>query len=179
MEVQNYEILQKSAETNVLELLKSQKSLHSQPCRGKTLSKIEPTTHFKCWFDGPDTNGIHSQIFCEDLYVSLKYQGFQSLCCFEKLLAIWKTLVNDLKIICRWEKMGRNFEKIVADSSKGITDLKNTKVLDPAQQTTIMFIIFWDFLMVEKIFLSPQVKRSVIISNKLVCTSCLTSCRTS
>ena len=30
----------------------------------------------------------------------------------------------------------------------------------------IMFITFWDFLMVEQIFLSPQVKRSVIISNK-------------
>ena len=28
-----------------------------------------------------------------------------------------------------------------------------------------------------QIFLSPQVKRSVIITNKLVCKSCLTSCR--
>ena len=37
--------------------------------------------------------------------------------------------------------------------------------------------IFWDFLMIEKIFLSPQVRRSVIISNKLVYTKCLTSCR--
>ena len=27
----------------------------------------------------------------------------------------------------------------------------------------MMFIIFWDFLMVEQIFLSPQVKRSVIL----------------
>ena len=42
--------------------------------------------------------------------------------------------------------------------------------------TTIMFIVFWDFLMVEHIFLSPQVKRSMIIGNKLVYTSCLTSC---
>ena len=33
---------------------------------------------------------------------------------------------------------------------------------------TIMFIMFWDFLMVEQIFHSPQVKRSVLISNKLV-----------
>ena len=32
--------------------------------------------------------------------------------------------------------------------------------------STTMFIIFWDFLMVEQIFFSPQVKRSVIISNK-------------
>ena len=31
--------------------------------------------------------------------------------------------------------------------------------------------------MVEQIFLSPQVKRSVIVSNKLVYRSCLTSCR--
>ena len=33
-------------------------------------------------------------------------------------------------------------------------------------QSTIIFITFWDILMVEQIFLSPQVKRSVIISNK-------------
>ena len=38
---------------------------------------------------------------------------------------------------------------------------------------TIMFIIFWDFLMIEEIFRSPQMKRSVIISNKLVYASCL------
>ena len=31
--------------------------------------------------------------------------------------------------------------------------------------------------MVEQVFLSPQVKRSLIISNKLVYTSCLTSCQ--
>ena len=32
--------------------------------------------------------------------------------------------------------------------------------------------------MVEQISLSPQVKRNLTISNKLVYTSCLTSCRT-
>ena len=32
--------------------------------------------------------------------------------------------------------------------------------------TTTMFIIFWDVLIAEQIFFSPQVKRSVIISNK-------------
>ena len=42
---------------------------------------------------------------------------------------------------------------------------------------TIMFIKFWDFLMVEQTFLLPQVKQSVIFSNKLVYTSCLTSCQ--
>ena len=31
-----------------------------------------------------------------------------------------------------------------------------------------MFIIFWEFLMVKQYFLSPQMKGSVIISNKLV-----------
>ena len=31
--------------------------------------------------------------------------------------------------------------------------------------------------MVEQIFLSPQVKWIMIISNKLVCSGCLTSCR--
>ena len=42
----------------------------------------------------------------------------------------------------------------------------------------MIFIIFWDFLMVEQISLSPQVKRSVIIKIKLVYKSCLTSCQT-
>ena len=41
---------------------------------------------------------------------------------------------------------------------------------------TIMFIIFWNFLRAEQIFLSPQVKWSVIISNKLLYRSSLTSC---
>ena len=39
-------------------------------------------------------------------------------------------------------------------------------------KTGIMFIIFSDFLMVDHIFLSPQVKRIVIINNKMVYTSC-------
>ena len=29
-----------------------------------------------------------------------------------------------------------------------------------------MVIIFWDFLKIDQVFLSPQVERSVIISNK-------------
>ena len=52
-----------------------------------------------------------------------------------------------------------------------------TSSLKKKKLSTIMFIIFWDFLMLEKFFLSPQVKRRVIISNKLVYTSYLTSCR--
>ena len=32
--------------------------------------------------------------------------------------------------------------------------------------------------MTERIFISPQVKQSVIISNNFVCTSCFTSCQT-
>ena len=40
------------------------------------------------------------------------------------------------------------------------------------EKTAIMFIIFWNFLMIEQIFLSPHVKQSVIISNKLVNTRC-------
>ena len=41
---------------------------------------------------------------------------------------------------------------------------------------TIGFIIFSGFLMVGQIFLSTQVRWSVFINNKLVYTSCLTSC---
>ena len=52
-------------------------------------------------------------------------------------------------------------------------DKKQIKMLQ-----TILFVIFWDVLMVDQIFLSPEVKRSVIISNKLVCTICQTSCQT-
>ena len=40
-----------------------------------------------------------------------------------------------------------------------------------------MFIVFWAFSMVEQILLSLQVKRSVIISNKLVYMSWLTICQ--
>ena len=32
--------------------------------------------------------------------------------------------------------------------------------------STIMVLIFWDFLMFDQIFFSPQIKRSVIIGNK-------------
>ena len=52
-------------------------------------------------------------------------------------------------------------------------DKKQIKILQ-----TILFMIFWDVLMVDQIFLSPEVKRSLIISNKLVCTSCQTNCQT-
>ena len=37
---------------------------------------------------------------------------------------------------------------------------------EPEYQTTILVIIFSDILMFDKIFVSPQVKRIVIISNK-------------
>ena len=43
---------------------------------------------------------------------------------------------------------------------------------------TAMVIIFWEFLMFHQFFLSPQVKRGQIISNKLVYTICLSGCRT-
>ena len=46
---------------------------------------------------------------------------------------------------------------------------------DTIPRTAIMSIIFWGFLMVEQIFLWPKMKWSVIISNKLVYTSSLTS----
>ena len=42
------------------------------------------------------------------------------------------------------------------------------------QIALIMFIIFQDFLMVQQVLLSPQVKQSIIFSKKLVYTSCLT-----
>ena len=44
--------------------------------------------------------------------------------------------------------------------------MKNRSHRYKINRTTTMFIIFSDFLMVEQIFLSPQVKRRLIISNK-------------
>ena len=41
-----------------------------------------------------------------------------------------------------------------------------------------IFLIFWGFLMINQFFVAPQVKRSMIISNKLVHTSWVTICRT-
>ena len=46
------------------------------------------------------------------------------------------------------------------------------------KQAKIYVILFLDFLMVDQIFLSIQVKQSVVISNKLIYTSCLTSSKT-
>ena len=45
-------------------------------------------------------------------------------------------------------------------------------------KSTTMDIILWEFLMFYQVFLSPQVKQGLIISNQLVYTSCLSSCRT-
>ena len=58
-------------------------------------------------------------------------------------------------------------------SKNALKTFENTLLYFP-----IMFINFLDLLMVDQIFISPHVKRSMIISNKLVYTSCLTSCRT-
>ena len=40
------------------------------------------------------------------------------------------------------------------------------ELLANAAVATILVIIFWDILRIDKIFVSPQVKRLVIISNK-------------
>ena len=40
-------------------------------------------------------------------------------------------------------------------------------LLLPGLVPKFMFLIFWDFLLVEEIFLSPQVKRDMVISKKL------------
>ena len=40
------------------------------------------------------------------------------------------------------------------------------------KMSRVIFTIFWHLLMVEQIFILPQVKRSMIISKKLVFTSC-------
>ena len=44
----------------------------------------------------------------------------------------------------------------------------NWKIDHIISRPTIMFLLFRDFFMVEQIFLSPHMKRNVIITNKLV-----------
>ena len=44
----------------------------------------------------------------------------------------------------------------------------NWKIDQIISRPTIMFLLFRDFFMVEQIFLSPQLKRNVIITNKMV-----------
>ena len=54
-----------------------------------------------------------------------------------------------------------------ADLEEAIkSSLSNSQCIDFIWATTILAIIFWDFLMFYQIFLSPQVKRITIISNK-------------
>ena len=53
--------------------------------------------------------------------------------------------------------------------NNGIKDKRQNRILE-----RIMFIIFWDLLMAKQMFLSPQVKWSIIISNKQAYTSYLT-----
>ena len=43
---------------------------------------------------------------------------------------------------------------------------------------TIIFIIFWDFLVLYQIFLSQSVKRCALLLMHMVYSSCFTSCRT-
>ena len=60
-----------------------------------------------------------------------------------------------------------------------ITFLPKTKKKKKEIWNIIMLIIFWDFLMIKRIFLTLQVKRSVITNNKhnINNTSYLTSCQ--
>ena len=72
-----------------------------------------------------------------------------------------------------YEPFGRDIN-VKTDLSNYATkaDLKNTTRVDTSKlaakpdSATILPIIFWDILMFDKIFVSPQVKRIVIISNK-------------
>ena len=90
-----------------------------------------------------------------------------------------------IKYFPKLKSLGGNV-KVELDSSnyaqkvylKNATGVDTSKFARKVDLATIMFIIFWDLMMVEQIFFSSQVKRIAIISNKLVYTSCLTTCRT-
>ena len=54
---------------------------------------------------------------------------------------------------------------IIKTSDKNVNHCQ-LPIKDYVSQTTIMVIIFWDFLTLDQVFLSPQEKESKIISNK-------------
>ena len=54
---------------------------------------------------------------------------------------------------------------IIKTSDKNVNHCQ-LLIKDYVSQTTIMVIIFWEFLALDQVFLSPQEKESKIISNK-------------
>ena len=78
--------------------------------------------------------------------------------------------MNDIQLHrARIRNFRWNFFDVLLKRTKA--NLKSEHAFDYRQPIT-MFITFQDFLMVEQIFLSPQVKQNVIISNKLVYQAC-------
>ena len=76
---------------------------------------------------------------------------------------VWFKWVSEL---CKFELKEFSYEK-----SKWNFDGTNELVRSP-----VIFKVFWGFLIAEQIFFSLQAKRTLINSNKLVYTSCITSC---
>ena len=66
----------------------------------------------------------------------------------------------------------KSTEYIFKEFSKDIP-----KWLDNHVKLSAIMDIFWDFLIFYWILFSPQVKRLVVISNKLIYICCITSCR--
>ena len=66
---------------------------------------------------------------------------------------------------------------IIKTSDKNVNHC-HLPIKDYISQTTIMVIIFWDFLTLDQVFLSPQENEGRLSVINMVCASCLTSCRT-
>ena len=62
--------------------------------------------------------------------------------------------------------------KIFMTTSPKIRSHLTSVIIEKINNLVLCKKVLWDFLIVEQIFLSPQVKRRVIINNKLVYTSC-------
>ena len=74
----------------------------------------------------------------------------------------------------RLTALGRKIQNKRPVNTRSLTSIKKIKKYIRTQfGPAVMLILFWEFLMVWLIFLSPQAKRNVIINNKLVYTSCL------
>ena len=76
----------------------------------------------------------------------LKSHGIEFLLNYD-LYSPWYRSIMGIWILASWEKRSEDSQ---------------------TTEETIMFIIFWDILMAEQILLLSQMKRSAIISNKLV-----------
>ena len=61
---------------------------------------------------------------------------------------------------------GSDNKSIIQIIDKWVFQIASLRYETHQNATTVVVIILWDFLMFYQLFLSPQIKQSVVISNK-------------